>query len=209
MNVARLSYFVSASALALAAVPATAQTVIDFGGLDTTGPFGGNGKAFTSYTEDGFTVSAPAGQYVQSTQDGSGDQLSLLTGAFNTTQAALLTITGPSLFRFTSFDAKLGSGPAASFTITGYEGSTQAFTYGGAVPSTNIYATYANAFTANIDRLTIGTNSDLQFFVDNLTFGPAVTSGAVPEPATWAMMIAGFGLVGGAMRRRSIKVAFA
>jgi hypothetical protein len=25
---------------------------------------------------------------------------------------------------------------------------------------------------------------------------------AVPEPATWAMMIAGFGLVGGAMRRR-------
>jgi hypothetical protein len=26
--------------------------------------------------------------------------------------------------------------------------------------------------------------------------------GAIPEPATWAMMIAGFGLVGGAMRRR-------
>lgn len=26
---------------------------------------------------------------------------------------------------------------------------------------------------------------------------------AVPEPATWAMMIAGFGLVGGALRRRS------
>jgi hypothetical protein len=27
-------------------------------------------------------------------------------------------------------------------------------------------------------------------------------SGAVPEPATWAMMLLGFGLVGGAMRRR-------
>ena len=26
---------------------------------------------------------------------------------------------------------------------------------------------------------------------------------AVPEPATWAMMIAGFGLVGGIARRRS------
>jgi hypothetical protein len=25
---------------------------------------------------------------------------------------------------------------------------------------------------------------------------------AVPEPATWAMMIGGFGLVGGALRRR-------
>ncbi len=32
---------------------------------------------------------------------------------------------------------------------------------------------------------------------------------AVPEPATWAMMIAGFGLVGGAMRRRRTSVAFA
>lgn len=34
-------------------------------------------------------------------------------------------------------------------------------------------------------------------------------AGGVPEPTTWVMMIAGFGLVGGAMRRRSTKVAFA
>ncbi|SNS46228.1 PEP-CTERM protein-sorting domain-containing protein [Sphingomonas laterariae] len=34
-------------------------------------------------------------------------------------------------------------------------------------------------------------------------------SGAVPEPATWAMMISGFGLVGGAMRRsRSTRVSY-
>ena len=32
---------------------------------------------------------------------------------------------------------------------------------------------------------------------------------SVPEPATWAMMIAGFGLAGAAYRRRSTKVAFA
>jgi hypothetical protein len=30
----------------------------------------------------------------------------------------------------------------------------------------------------------------------------------VPEPASWALMIAGFGLVGAAMRRRSVRVAF-
>jgi hypothetical protein len=36
-----------------------------------------------------------------------------------------------------------------------------------------------------------------------------ISTPAVPEPATWAMMIAGFGLVGGAMRRRRTGVAFA
>jgi hypothetical protein len=33
--------------------------------------------------------------------------------------------------------------------------------------------------------------------------------GAVPEPATWAMMIMGFGMIGGGMRARIRKVTFA
>lgn len=37
---------------------------------------------------------------------------------------------------------------------------------------------------------------------DNLKFDVRSVGGAVPEPATWLMMIAGFGLVGAAMRRR-------
>ena len=40
--------------------------------------------------------------------------------------------------------------------------------------------------------------------IDNLS----LAVGAVPEPATWAMMIAGFGLAGVAVRRRS-RIAFA
>jgi len=44
----------------------------------------------------------------------------------------------------------------------------------------------------------------------NGTFAASV-AGAVPEPATWAMMIGGFGMVGGAVRRRrvSTKISFA
>jgi hypothetical protein len=34
-----------------------------------------------------------------------------------------------------------------------------------------------------------------------------VSAGGVPEPASWAMMIAGFGLVGSAMRRRAAATA--
>lgn len=36
----------------------------------------------------------------------------------------------------------------------------------------------------------------------NLPVGAAPDVGAVPEPATWAMMLGGFGMIGGAMRRR-------
>jgi len=31
--------------------------------------------------------------------------------------------------------------------------------------------------------------------------------GAVPEPASWAMMVVGFGLVGSAIRRRGLAIA--
>ncbi len=40
------------------------------------------------------------------------------------------------------------------------------------------------------------------FFFDNATFSTPSVVAAVPEPASWALMIAGFGLVGGAVRRR-------
>ena len=46
--------------------------------------------------------------------------------------------------------------------------------------------------------------------IDDVSVQNAV-GGAVPEPATWAMMIGGFGAIGGTMRyrRRKTTVAFA
>jgi PEP-CTERM motif len=40
--------------------------------------------------------------------------------------------------------------------------------------------------------------------LDGVTFGD---TGGVPEPASWALMITGFGLVGAAMRRRNLATA--
>ncbi|MGL4543778.1 MAG: PEPxxWA-CTERM sorting domain-containing protein, partial [Polymorphobacter sp.] len=37
---------------------------------------------------------------------------------------------------------------------------------------------------------------------DDVTFGSATPGPGVPEPASWALMIAGFGLVGASLRRR-------
>ena len=48
-------------------------------------------------------------------------------------------------------------------------------------------------------------SSSLGVGLDNVTFeslGGAPVGSAVPEPATWAMMIAGFGLAGASLRRR-------
>ena len=39
------------------------------------------------------------------------------------------------------------------------------------------------------------------FLGANFIIGPTVGGGAVPEPATWALMLAGFGLAGAALRR--------
>lgn len=47
--------------------------------------------------------------------------------------------------------------------------------------------------------------------LDNITYTPAdqsdPVSDPVPEPATWAMLVAGFGLTGAMMRRRGIAAA--
>ena len=51
-------------------------------------------------------------------------------------------------------------------------------------------------------------------FIDGLTArdtsleGLKVSVGKVPEPASWAMMLAGFGLIGATLRRKSVRVAF-
>jgi len=53
-----------------------------------------------------------------------------------------------------------------------------------------------------------GASRDDGFGFDDLIVGQSAA--AVPEPATWAMFIGGFGLIGGAMRRRQrIAVRFA
>lgn len=60
--------------------------------------------------------------------------------------------------------------------------------------------TALNLSGAGITRVQFG-SSNLNWLADDLSFSTG--GSAVPEPATWAMMITGFGLAGTALRRRS------
>jgi hypothetical protein len=76
------------------------------------------------------------------------------------------------------------------------------FSYSAAGYNYNVY--YSGGF-AECSDTTVACNNDARYYtISNFTVSAATA--AVPEPATWAMMIAGFGLMGFAMRRRS-KVA--
>lgn len=64
--------------------------------------------------------------------------------------------------------------------------------------------TFANGIPSAVTGNGWGANDYWAAFNDITTSG---ATGAIPEPASWAMMIAGFGLVGATMRRRRTAIA--
>lgn len=64
------------------------------------------------------------------------------------------------------------------------------------------YANLNDTYSVNLNVTGFGQSPQ------SLTVYAKIGSG-VPEPASWALMLGGFGLVGGAMRRHKTKVAFA
>ncbi|MBA2919421.1 MULTISPECIES: PEPxxWA-CTERM sorting domain-containing protein [Sphingomonas] len=66
-----------------------------------------------------------------------------------------------------------------------------------------------SGFVAGVNTLDIRVSdfgAPTAFRIDNLT-GTASPMSGIPEPAVWAMLIAGFGLIGGAARRRPLAAA--
>ena len=78
------------------------------------------------------------------------------------------------------------------FGANGLDGTENSATY--------IFRTNARNYTAGTFGVIDGSS------YSGFAFAPAV--GTVPEPATWGLMLAGFGIVGGALRRRKVNVAY-
>ena len=98
-----------------------------------------------------------------------------------------------------------GDHPRTGFIDVG-GGQTQ-FLYSGAGNRTNM-----EWQLETFDFVALSSSTTLTFAADPDTasqfYGPAldnVSIGAIPEPATWAMVILGFGVIGGALRRKAVR----
>ncbi len=189
--------------LAAAASPAAAQNIVTNGNFETAG--------LTSWTASGWGTNINgviSGAYSASTGC-VGDGCIRSGGAFNTASGAYLyqdlaTVAGG------TYNLGFDYG-AAGFTneLAVLFGNTTAFDQVNLTATNTGYTVTGMVATGAVTRLLFLGRQDPSYSrLDNVSVTLAST-GAVPEPATWAMMIGGFGLVGGAMRRRGTKVAFA
>ena len=127
----------------------------------------------------------------------------------NPTPTTSQTFIGSDQFSFSNVAGVFGGVAGTASTISFGNGIFSSLS----INAANLGFTQFNAptlFTGSPGSPTFltGTFTLINPFFGNgtLTISPVAVTGAVPEPATWAMMLVGFGAVGGALRRRQ-KVA--
>lgn len=178
-TVDRLRY-VSSTGQNLRINPANAATTTD-GSLTLNGnPFGLTGVAYTN-NRPGVTTTALYGL------DAATDSLVRSTNA----NAGTYVNTNIAGATFGPLGVSFGAGDAVGFDISGASGA---------------------AFFSLADNFyTVSTSTGSASLVGGLgTSGvTGLAAGAVPEPASWAMLITGFGLIGTTMRRRTARLALA
>ena len=198
---------ISAAAIALAmALPASASTIAD-SSFETPNVSGGylyrptatgatfSGDAGVDGGSFGFAA-APDGiqdGFLQSTGD-SGAEIDLsVTG-----------LSVGSVYSFSYFDAQRSGYSAVPYTVA-FDGATLATQTASSTAWTKV-TTQSFTATGTSGTLTFSTplmGYDNDTGLDGVTLnGASISTGAVPEPASWALMLGGFGAMGAAMRRR-------
>ena len=211
---------IAAASLAsfVAAVPATAQTVINFNGNANNTYFvpsaSSNGFVATeNVNESGAT---PMGTNVAIDGEGPSNGTVHLDSWTNDGSHSIWTLTQANgnafslnAFDYATFTYYLGDA-ATALTLTGtlLGGGTVSQTFAplaGAFQTFSVLPTFTGVTSVRFDAAGFHNRSAYDNIVVNAT-------AAVPEPASWALMILGFGVTGFALRRRSAgapRVAYA
>jgi hypothetical protein len=173
--------------IAFAAFPILKADVIDFNTLP-----GNNKDPFTTYTENGFTVSATSGPWSVATLFGNPVPDVF---CFNCNPGTL-EVTGGQ-FNFEGVDLGDAAPPPFSYTITGYLNGSQVLLQSGVSPAAvGTFATIASAETTQLlDRLDISINTaSTDGNVDNIVVN------SVPEPGTWILLLLVIGVLARSFR---------
>lgn len=106
-----------------------------------------------------------------------------------------------------TFSVSLDGGARQDLATLGLDGSEAGVWKGLSSTFNSGAATNAQLYLINANTIRAGND----FAVDDISLSTESIVNSVPEPATWAMMILGFGMVGGAVRRkrRSYNIAYA
>lgn len=185
----RISAFGLAAAALCTAAPSVAATV-DFSGQSAgyqTNPLTiGNATFATS----GF------GLFVGDFGNGTGNSICATETGISCDAALAVSFANP-VSGFSFLYAGVDSASATIGVVLGFVGGGSTVLSFTPISSNSVIdlTSYDNVLSAEITSSdSAGLNYDTFTFVDSV---------AVPEPATWAMLILGFGALGSAMRRRS------
>lgn len=197
-------------ALALVSLPVAASaqsTTIDFSSLGFDGPTNAGPRGVSSPLVIGnytFTATDPFGlppilvYSRQSTNNPDFGGTSILPNRSNT--GITITRTDGGLFDFLGLDLTYAYDDQNAF----FTGGVATFLFnGGASSQTRAFDALAGFQTFNFNATGISSvqiTADSPFAIDNVRLN--AVAAAVPEPATWAMMLVGFGAIGFSMRRR-------
>lgn len=204
---------IAAGFVAALSAPAQAATVMDFNDLGsyTSGAYHEDGYVLSGNICNSQTSACIKGVSSALDMDPTGNAVVKATGAATTFTVAR---EDGGAFQFGSMDfGKLNTTKNTysstyqfKFTLADADATevTRYFTFLLNNPSPVTVHTATFADLGDITKFTFRNQSaEAQF--DNIT----LLSSAVPEPATWAMMISGFGLIGGTLRRRAPKALLA
>ncbi len=203
------SLSMAGSAAAASYVNSSDDTIYTFGAPDTTSygqvftAPGGSLNSWSFYTQDSTSYGA---KLVIANWDGSK---AVGPALFDSLVQSVSASGGFFQHNYGGINLALNSGTSyiAYLTVAGVANPTPSIPVSGSY-SSPLGGGFRFLNSNGTDPLTLNQNWS-SWYIPNMQY--AAVFGAVPEPATWAMMILGLGLVGGAMRRRqqaSVNFAF-